>query len=380
MKISHLPLLMSLLIAFPAMSEEGVADARRHMVRGVAAIEIAKSDAELSLAADEFRRATELDPTLSAAWYNLGSVQSKLGQFDAAIRNYKRYLMLAPKAGDAQKVEDEIIKLEFRQEQVAKAKARTGTWVASDGTPYQLTINGNRITLVTDRHRVSDQEAESTYTIVGKLPITNLAQVSYRMEATGNRLSGTWMHSAIKAEKCTIPEESGEMTGELLDSDGTMVLRYTRTKYRAVTQLSVLTDDFCREVVAVEKREVEMAFRGPLPRGGLGVSLGGLTSYWAGGFSAIQFGWSGHLVADAVAPNSAAYAAGLRASDEILAIDGTEVKSLSAKDAVWRLRGEVESEVALTVLRPDVKEPVTLRLKRVEVPAYLPGSRSGWVN
>lgn len=187
MKIAHLPLLILMLIAFPAMAGEGVADARRHMVRGVAAIEIAKSDAELSLAADEFRRATELDPTLSAAWYNLGSVQSKLGQFNAAIRNYKRYLMLAPKAGDAQKVEDEIIKLEFRQEQVAKAKARTGTWVASDGTPYQLTINGNRITLVTDWHRVSDQEAESTYTIVGKLPITNMEQVSYRMEATGNR-------------------------------------------------------------------------------------------------------------------------------------------------------------------------------------------------
>jgi hypothetical protein len=34
------------------------------MVRGVAAIEMAKSDSELELAANEFRRATELDPAI----------------------------------------------------------------------------------------------------------------------------------------------------------------------------------------------------------------------------------------------------------------------------------------------------------------------------
>jgi len=119
-KFLYVLLLSSLLSAVPGMAEEGPADARRHMVRGVAAIEMAKSNAELTLAADEFRRAAELDPSLSAAWYNLGSVQAKLGQFDAAIESYNRYLALVPKAEDAQKVQDEIIKLEFRQELVTK--------------------------------------------------------------------------------------------------------------------------------------------------------------------------------------------------------------------------------------------------------------------
>jgi hypothetical protein len=380
MKIARLMLMALLLASLPSLAEEGVADARRHMIRGIAAIEIAKSSADLSLAADEFRRATELDPTLPAAWYNLGSVQAKLGQFDAAIQSYRRYLALTPKAEDAQKVEDEIIKLEFQQEQVAKSKSRSGTWIASDGTPYVLAVEGNRLTLTTDRHRISDDEAESTYTIVGKMPITNTEQVIYHLEITGSRVGGTWMHSAVETEKCTIPEESGDVTGELRDADGTIVLHYIRTKYRAATQMAVLANDYCAEVVPVEKRKVEMSFRGPLPRGGLGVSLGGLTSYWAGGFSAIKFGWSGHLVANSVADDSTAFASGLRSEDEILAIDGAEVKTLSAQDAVWRLRGEPGTEVVLTVMHKGAKEPVALRMKRVEVPAYLADPKQGWIN
>lgn len=86
------------------------------MIRAVAAVEMAKSNADLEVAAREFQRATELDPKLAAAWYNLGSVKSKVGQFDAAILSYKRYLALVPNAEDAQKIQDEIVKLEFRQE------------------------------------------------------------------------------------------------------------------------------------------------------------------------------------------------------------------------------------------------------------------------
>ena len=127
-KIRFLLLLLPLLATLPALAEEGVADARRHMVRGIAAIEMAKSAADLAPAANEFRRATELDPTLSAAWYNLGSVQVKLGQFDEAIQSYKRYLILSPQAEDAQKIQDEIIKLEYRQEKINRVADFSGTW------------------------------------------------------------------------------------------------------------------------------------------------------------------------------------------------------------------------------------------------------------
>jgi tetratricopeptide (TPR) repeat protein len=258
--------LLSLASAFPALAEEGVADARRHLVRGVAAIEMAKNDAELVLAADEFTRAAQLDPNLYAAWYNLGAVQVKLGQFNAAIQSYKHYLSQEPRAEDAQKVEDEIIKLEFRQEQVAKSNARKGTWITDDGTPYLMTIDGNHMTLATDKHRITDDEAESTYTLAGKVPISNLERVAYRLEARGSQLTGTWMHSAVVTEACTLPEENGDVTGELRDAERIIVLRHTRTKFHAHTQMYLFQEDACAEVVPVATREFSTVFsKSPQP-------------------------------------------------------------------------------------------------------------------
>ena len=101
-------------------------DARRHVVRGAAAIEMAKNMDDLALAADEFRQATEIAPAMPEAWYNLGAVLAKTGKTDEAIASYRRYLTLSPSAADAQKVSDEIIKLEYRQEQKVKEQASSG--------------------------------------------------------------------------------------------------------------------------------------------------------------------------------------------------------------------------------------------------------------
>ena len=106
-------------------------EARKHLVRGMAAIEMAKSEADLAAAASEFRKATVLAPTMAAAWYNLGSVQSKMGQIKDAIASYRRYLSLAPKADDARLVNDEIIKLEYRLERAeANVLKKDGRFIA----------------------------------------------------------------------------------------------------------------------------------------------------------------------------------------------------------------------------------------------------------
>lgn len=359
-------LLSLLLFTLQVMAEEGPADARRHMIRGVAAIEMAKSNAELALAADEFRIATELDPSLSAAWYNLGSVQSKLGQFNAAIQSYQRYLTLNPKADDVQKVQDEIIKLEFRQEQVSTAKARGGKWIASDGTVFLMKVEGNRLALTTQRHPITDNEAVASYTIVGNMPITDYEQLNFQLELTGNQITGTWMHSAIKADKCTIPEERGDVTGELNDADKSLVLHYSRTKYRAPTIMAIFPGDYCGGVEAIEKKDVTMTFYGPVPTGWpMDFSFSGLQRSLEvfGGI-----GWFGRIRIAAVVQNTPAYEAGLREDDEILAIDGIEIKSLTAGETFWRLYGEVGSEVRLTVLHENSKEPATLQIRRMAVP------------
>lgn len=360
-----LMIFLTSLFSSTVIAEEGQADARRHMIRGVAAIEMAKSNAELALAADEFRIATELDPGLSAAWYNLGSVQAKLGKYSAAIQSYQRYLILNPKADDTQKVQDEIIKLEFCQEQVGKSVSRAGSWIGSDGTMFNLKVEGNRLTLNTQQHPITDNEAIATYTIVGSMPITNYEQLNFQLELNGNQLTGSWMHSAVKAEECTLPEERGEVTGELNDAEKSIVLHYTRTKYRAPTIMAIFPGDYCGGVEAIEKKDVTMTFRGPLPNGsprdfnfsGLQRSLDMF----------VKIGWFGRLKVEKVVPNTSAYEAGLKDGDEILAIDNAEVKSLSAGEALWRLFGEVGSEVRLTVMRNN--NPVSLSIRRVPITA-----------
>jgi hypothetical protein len=90
--------------------------ARRYMVRGAAAVEMAKSKEDFGAAAKEFLKAVEIAPELADAWYNLGSVQSKLEQYGDAAASLQKYLDLNPTSSEAQKVRDEIIKLQYRQE------------------------------------------------------------------------------------------------------------------------------------------------------------------------------------------------------------------------------------------------------------------------
>lgn len=341
-------------------------DARRHMVRGMAAIEMAKSDADLAGAEEEFRIATEIDPTMAAAWFNLGAVLTRMQRFEEAIASYNRYLDLAPNAEDAPRIRDEVIKLQYRQEQQARKQGRAGIWVSDEGAFYELTLDGERMVLKTSSRRVPESEVRSTYTMVGSVPISEYERAEYQLTLRGSHLAGIWKREALKADKCTVPPETAEAVGELNEREGTLVLRHQRTVFRAATQMSVLSNDFCREVVALEKMSVEEKLHGPLPNGGLGVAPIGLTQWWDGGFSAIQFGWQGRL-AVAVPENSAAYAAGLRDKDEILAIDGVAVNSLTAGQAMRRLSGQPGTPVALLIARKGVDEPFTITMRRVAV-------------
>jgi len=118
-------------------------EARKHLVRGMAAIEMSKNEDGLAAAAAEFAKATQIEPNLASAWYNLGSVQSKMGQLKDAIASYRRYLILAPKADDARLVNDEIIKLEYRIErEEARILKRDGRFIAYlDGTVLDTKTN-----------------------------------------------------------------------------------------------------------------------------------------------------------------------------------------------------------------------------------------------
>ncbi len=93
-------------------------EARRHMARGQAAVEIAKSPEDYAPAIREFQEAARLAPDWPDPYYSMGFVQEKAGKFKEAIKSLNKYLRLAPNTADAAKVKEHIYKLEYKAENV----------------------------------------------------------------------------------------------------------------------------------------------------------------------------------------------------------------------------------------------------------------------
>ncbi len=66
---------------------------------------------ETRTAADLFRRAAESDPTDATTAYHLARTHEALGEVNEAIREYCRFLSLAPRAADAQEVRQRLAEL-----------------------------------------------------------------------------------------------------------------------------------------------------------------------------------------------------------------------------------------------------------------------------
>ncbi|MHB8137955.1 MAG: Lcl domain-containing protein [Smithellaceae bacterium] len=132
---------MVILLAWVSVTLAGSVseEAQRYMARGMAAVEMAKTLQDYESAVREFEQAAKLAPNWPDVYFNLGSVQAKAGNYGEAMRHYKRYLELAPKAPDAAKVREEIYKLEYRAEkQMVKEKMRKerGRFSLEDGVIY----------------------------------------------------------------------------------------------------------------------------------------------------------------------------------------------------------------------------------------------------
>lgn len=63
-------------------------------------------------AADQFKKVLELDGNMATAYYNLAVVQELLGQPQAAVENYKKYVELNPMAPKLDEVKERIDSLE----------------------------------------------------------------------------------------------------------------------------------------------------------------------------------------------------------------------------------------------------------------------------
>ncbi|MFI5260979.1 MAG: S41 family peptidase [Candidatus Limnocylindrales bacterium] len=82
-------------------------------------------------------------------------------------------------------------------------------------------------------------------------------------------------------------------------------------------------------------------------------------------------GSGGALIIQSVIPGSPAEAAGLRARDQIIAVDGTNVENMDVAAVATMIRGPAGTKVTLTVIHADGDSPVDITITRevVTVPA-----------
>jgi len=74
-----------------------------------------------------------------------------------------------------------------------------------------------------------------------------------------------------------------------------------------------------------------------------------------------------HVYILSATPGAPGHRAGLRYGDAIVAIDGQNVKDWKQDQILHKVRGEKGEPIELTVERPGVAEPITVRIKRDEV-------------
>lgn len=344
--------LIIMVLAAPVFGQSNDNEARKYLVRGMAAIEMAKSEAELAKAATEFKKATEIAPNMAAAWYNLGSVQVKIGQIKEAIASYKRYLAVSPQAEDARRISDEIIKLEYRLEQAESFKKLSGYWISeSNGYFFKVEAEGTKLNLQ-GQHYSSGAIDHCVYGKCSDSP--RLYNLVIRLDQRGARWTGFWDVPGVSfPTACSIPAEKAEVEATLDEARGRIVMKISRPKYKVVAEdEGPWSPNFlCAEVSVIGTHVEEIVLLGPMPAGGIGCQ--------------VAFNASGNLVLSAVTAGSPAEQAGLQKNDEITAIDGSVIKN--AAEGVMKLRGQPGSTVQLVVKRTNSKNVETITLRRIDI-------------
>jgi len=349
-------------LSAPALAQNNAEDAHTYMVRGMAAVEMAKSNDELAAAVEEFKKATEIAPNLAPAWYNLGLAQAKIGQLKDAVESYRNYIALAPQAKDIQKIKDEIIKLEYRLEQTEKVKALSGEWVSPDGPlsavivadSGKLTIKINNIVTLP-----GSTEASLYDDPIASPNVYDNKSLTLHLELRASKLMGVLELPGIPPYMngaCSLPPEQDQAEGTL--ENGRILLKSNVMRFKVVMNSndSLFADVkvHCDGVTPIGTMPFELALIGPLGKGGIGIG--------------VSAGTSGSLMVTEVMAGSSAEQAGLKKGDEITAVDGAQLSLLKGYgEKIIRLRGQPGSTVQLAVKRINGKPDPSLSTKKEEM-------------
>ena len=240
-------------------------EARRYMIRGRTALEMARSPDDYRLAIDEFQQAVRLAPDWADAHYNLAAVQARAGDYRSAIASYRRYLELAPDAADAPKVRDEIVSLEYRLERKGRVDSLAGEWVdeALPARTYTLGFEGKA--LVAHTMLPEPKGIDVVYDMLGGAVSQDFfakgsVTERFELQSDGNTLRGSYIRPAFVEEHsgCTIPEQRSPVEGRIDPVARRVELRYTRQKF-LVHFTSILFFDQCSSVVPTANEEIRLS-------------------------------------------------------------------------------------------------------------------------
>lgn len=357
--------LVSVTMAGPVPDE-----ARRYMARGMAAVEMAKSVDDYVFAVKEFEQAARLAPDWPDVYYNMGRVQSKAGDYSSAMKSFQRYLELAPKSPDAAKVQEEIFKLEYRQERIRKVGELAGVWNVGN-TTFAVSINESEFiakgNVGTDGVKVISDGG----VLVGKSernPRGN-SEVLFRGRIDGYSIKGMRHRSPFTegVSSCTIPVDQSEFTGTVSEDGNRLTINFQKGMYQADRDAGLFFGlDSCTGVTKTGEMPETYVFtrQGGVPGNSDPAGSSGTMPKKGVGLVGMNISETDPTLIADVAQGMPAAEGGMKKGDRILSVDGKEAKGLTTNQLVEMIRGQAGSKVTVEVERLGETKPLSFTLVR----------------
>jgi tetratricopeptide (TPR) repeat protein len=220
----------------PAIPKE----AQKPLYKAAILIKEAKDNSGFEMAIRSYQEALSIAPWWPEAYYNLGKAQEAAGQYDAAARNLKLYLLTEPKTEDADQVEKFLYALEAKKELAQKQQSverkhkdavgkaemppdYSGMWRKEAGDnyyQYYFRVSGHQISLF-KFHQSPDRTKCAWFHSTGTMD--------------GRRFEGKLNDASTLNSDCPrkcgdLINPAGDMTGEISEDGSRVEINYSNIR------------------------------------------------------------------------------------------------------------------------------------------------------